>query len=237
MAGPVIITRAAPGNDETAGRLSQAGVPFICAPMLTLTPTGAALPSLEGVQGLLFTSANGVRAFCEASARRDLTAWCVGPATLKAAQLAGFTACEHGDGNSEDLADLVIAKARTDAGKLIHVANAAAAGQLAQRLGGAGFGVEFTPLYAANRVKTLPFEAEKALGGEACCVVLVHSAKGAEAFGSASRHLDMARHTLVAVSQAAGLPLRARSFSQTLSADRPNEAALMDALFRAYSIL
>ena len=116
--------------------------------MLALTPTGAALAPLEGVQGLLFTSANGVRAFCEASARRDLTAWCVGPATLKAAQLAGFTTCEHGDGNSEDLADLVIAKARADAGKLIHVANAAAAGQLAQRLGGAGFGVEFAPLYA-----------------------------------------------------------------------------------------
>ncbi len=237
MAGPVIITRAEPGNRQTAARLDEAGLPFIRAPMLTIVPTGESLPSLKRVQGLLFTSANGVRAFCSVSQRRDLTAWCVGPATLAAAQAAGFANCQHGDGNSDDLGDLVIARARPEDGHLLHVANRAAAGQLAVRLKAARFEVAFAPLYAAEPREKLPIEVEKTLLGKESCVVLVHSAKGAGAFATASAELDMAQHILVAVSQAASAPLCQRGFARVLTADRPNEVALMAVLFSAYSTL
>jgi len=237
LAGPVIITRAEPGNRQTAARLEREGIAHICAPMLTLVASGEKLPSLEGVQGLLLTSANGVRAFCEVSERRDLTAWCVGPATLEAATKAGFTRTEHGDGNAADLAALVMEKANKSAGRFLHVANAAAAGKLAETLRAGGFDVEFAPLYRAEPALSMPEAALNALEGARECTVLVHSAKGASAFADLTQGLDFSAHLLVAVSEAAAAPLAGRGFGQVSYAERPNEAALMAALFRAGSTL
>lgn len=237
MAGPVIITRAEPGNSETANRIAEAGIPYICAPMLSIEPTGIALPSLDQVQGLLFTSANGVRAFCSGSIRRDLTAWCVGPATLAAAELAGFTKVQHADGNSEDLARLVVATARKDAGALLHVANEAAAGRLAGDLSQAGFEIMFASLYRAVPAEVLQFDVRDALMGKAPCAVLIHSAKGAAAFAKLTADIVCSTHIGVAVSEAAGKPLSSGQLGKVVWADRPNEAALLAALFRAYSTL
>jgi len=237
VAGPVIITRAEPGNSQTAARLAEAGLPYICAPMLAIEPTGERLPSLGDVQGLLFTSANGVRAFCAASQARSQTAWCVGPATLAAARDAGFMRLEHADGNADDLARLVIDKAAPHEGALVHVANAAAVGKLAARLSGAGFEVEFAPIYAARPLKTTPVGLSDALESVEPCVLLVHSAKGAAAFAGVIGEVDLSGHCLVVVSEAAAGPLAAHKFGKTYLAKRPNEAALMQALFRAYSTL
>lgn len=53
---------------------------------------------LDGVQGLVFTSANAVRSFARRWARRDMLAWCVGAGTASAAQAAGFqTRAAQGD--------------------------------------------------------------------------------------------------------------------------------------------
>jgi len=237
LAGPVIITRAEPGNGQTAARLNGVGLPYICAPMLVITPTETKLPSLEEAQGLLFTSANGVRAFCAASDRRDLTAWCVGPATLTAARTAGFAKLEHADGNADDLADLVRLKANQADGKLLHVANKDAAGNLALSLRSTGFRVEFAPLYAAERVRFAPSGVLEALKSGESCTVLVHSAKGAAAFAGVLEEVDLSAHILVAVSEAAAHPLKGHGFGKIRIAERPNEAALMEALLSAYSAL
>ncbi len=237
MAGPVIITRAEPGNSETAARVEERGLPYLKAPMLTLQASGHELPDLSGVQGVLFTSANGVRAFCAASERRDVTAWCVGPATLEEARSSGFTVRKHGDGNAQDLAELVIGQAAPEAGTLLHVANSAAAGNLADTLRGAGFETVFAPLYDAVATFELAAPVQNALRGGAACAVLIHSAKGAEAFGALTKEADCAGHHLVAVSAAAARPLMSRTFEQVHLAERPNEEALMAALFKAYSTL
>ena len=231
MAGAIIITRAEPGNDETAARLAEREVAYIKAPMLTLQATGHELPDMSDFAGLLFTSANGVRAFCEASGERGLTAWCVGPATLAEAERSGFSDVMHGDGNAQDLAALVIETSTPNAGKLLHMANAAAAGNLAKTLQSAGFKVEFSPLYAAIPAEAVPAEAAAALAGSAACIVLVHSAKGAEAFANLTERLDLSIHHLVAVSKAAAAPLLSRNFKRVHVAARPNEAALLATLF------
>lgn len=218
-------------------RLGQMDIGHICAPMLFLVSTGTKLPVLAGVQGLLFTSANGVRAFCEASTLRGFTAWCVGPATLRAAEDAGFLDLQHGDGNGDDLAALVIEKARPEAGRFLHIANSAAAGNIAQTLRKAGFAVDFAPLYAAQEAQSVPVEVLNALKEGTPCFVLVHSAKGAASFGKAASGLDLSPHILVAVSEAAAAPLAPRGFAKTFCAERPNEAALLEALDKAQATL
>ena len=178
-----------------------------------------------------------MRAFCDVSPRRDICAWCVGPATLASALEAGFLHTEHADGNAADLADLVMDKAQASQGKFVHVANAAAAGNMAKTLRKSGFEVDFAPLYEARRAQNVPELALKALKSASGCTVLLHSAKGAAVFGHLTGDIDMRAHIMVAVSKAAGEPLAARGFGQMIYAERPNETALLDALFRARSTL
>lgn len=237
LAGPVIITRAEPGNGETAARIAEHGLPYISAPMLEIVPTGADLPAIENITGLLFTSANGVRAFAEASDRRDLTAWCVGPATLAAAREAGFEDLRHGNGDASDLASLVEREASPHKGTLLHVANDAAAGTLVARLQQSGFSVGFAPLYTTVPTEMLPGPVRETLTGQSPACVLIHSAKGAEAFAKLVRGFDLSPHLLVAVSAKAAAPLAGFRFAETHIAPHPNEATLLDVLFRTYSVL
>src|SRR4051794_41252334 len=61
---------------------------------------------LEGVQALLCTSANGVRATAARTTRRDLPVLAVGDATARAARDVGFAHVESAGGDVEGLARL-----------------------------------------------------------------------------------------------------------------------------------
>ncbi len=69
----VLVTRAEPGAAETATRLAALGHEAIRAPMLTIENI-AADADLSRFVALLFTSANGVAAFSQASSTRALPA-------------------------------------------------------------------------------------------------------------------------------------------------------------------
>ncbi|MEL7128490.1 MAG: uroporphyrinogen-III synthase [Pseudomonadota bacterium] len=232
---PIIVTRAQPGAGETVDRLAALGGKPVLSPVLELRRTRIVLPSLEHVQGLIFTSANGVRFFAEAASRRDLTAWCVGPATEAAAQAAGFEDCRNAAGDGDDLAALIIGNARAEDGPLVHVANAAAAGNVKRLLVDAGFEVHFTPLYEAAQAEALTEEAGACLAGDTAAIVLVHSAKGAAAFAALSGSRPLFDHILVAVSARAAAPLAHARFAKVEVATLPNETSLMEAVFRACS--
>lgn len=228
----MIVTRAEPGASETAARLDAAGYTPILSPALELAEVGPRSPlDLEGVAGLLFTSANGVRFFCQREPRRDFKAWCVGPATATAAEAAGFVDIVNARGGSDELAAEVTASADPAAGELVHVANTAAAGDLAGRLKAAGFRVRYVGLYEARRARALDPDAVEALSSEAAAAVLIHSAKGAKAFLELAAGLDLEPARFVAISAAVAAPLAAIS-ARTVVAEHPDEDALLTALKR-----
>ena len=231
MTARILVTRAQPGADETAEALRRRGHHPIVSPALTLAPVAPAPEfTLSGLQGLLFTSANGVRAFAERCDERALTAWCVGPATDAAAREAGFRdrRCAHGDATA--LAELVRTTGDPDAGALLHVANAAAAGRLAARLREAGFEVRFAPLYTPQPAQAFTPEAEAALKHGTLAGVLFHSTKGAAAFAALADAVDLSATHAVAVSEAAFAPVSGLAWRTRHIAEAPNEAALLAAL-------
>ena len=63
----------------------------VIAPLIEIAPVPGAL-DLAGLQGLIFTSANGVEQFAARTADRSLPAFCVGEMTAAAARGAGFAA-------------------------------------------------------------------------------------------------------------------------------------------------
>lgn len=235
---PVIITRAEPGTSETAARIEALGAEPILASVLSLQPDpDAPLADLKSVTGLVFTSANGVRVYAEREGDRTLTAWCVGPATATAAREAGFSDVRESAGNAIDLAEFIAANAKPSSHPLLHVANAAAKGDLKAELERLGFAVQFTPLYRMQPAAALPDAAIQALTQEAPAIVLIHSAKGAERFAALCENLSRDQLTAVAISDPASAPLAPLKLAGLHIADAPNEDSLLSALDAAIATL
>ena len=229
----VIVTRTQPGADETAARLTSLGYQAILSPMLRIVETGLKPAALDGVKDIIFTSANGVRAFGSAGAP-GFTAWCVGPSTAAAAREAGFGRVVEGDGDAADLARLILTARAERSGPLLHIANDAAAGNLVAALKEAGLDARFTAAYRTDAAPSLSDDALAALA-HGPAVLLVHSAKGADAIARSGAPLKNA--VIVAISAAAAVPLETTGIEGLWIAERPNEDALVTALGKAAASL
>ncbi|MEZ5953586.1 MAG: uroporphyrinogen-III synthase [Hyphomonas sp.] len=230
MSGPVIVTRAEPGASETMARLEAMGVTAIRSPMLELAALPGMTPDLTGIAHIVFTSANGVRFFADATDWRAGRAWCVGPSTADAARAAGFPDVHEGSGDAVALAGDMIAVLPAGTRGILHVANEAAAGDLVARLKAAGLGAQFLALYETRPARTLTPAAGTALASGPC-YVLVHSARGAAAFAGVCA--DLGRVVVVAISAAAAAPLDGKGAAAIVTAAAPNEDALLEALATA----
>lgn len=234
--GPsVLVTRTAPGCFDTAERLRAEGLRPIIEPALKIHALPTPLPELNGVSGLIFTSANGVRFFTERSARRDFNAWCVGPSTAASAAEAGFADIFNADGNADDLVALIARQADPARGRLLHIANDAAAGEVVKSLQTAGFDAEFAALYTTSPAKDLGDTTLSALKQDTLSSVLIHSAKGAAAIAPLLTAFRLKSVNLVAISDKAAAPLTHLDWKQTAIADAPNEDALINALLMCYT--
>lgn len=228
MSIPVIITRAQPGADETAQRVRALGLEVIQSPALELHLMNPVPPiPIKACAGILFTSANGVRFFSQVCAEVELPAWCVGPATYDAAKAAGFEIARNANGNSCDLAQLVIEQTKPDTGHLIHVANTAAGNILQTELASAGFDVRFVGLYSPQPAESLSPIAFTALEKGTVCV-LIHSRKGAERFAQLVAPLDTHKLLFICVSEKAAGPVL--DLGEVRIAKRPNEEELLRVL-------
>lgn len=235
---PVIITRAQPGADETAQRVQRMGLSAIVSPVLTQQDRSeAALPDAETLSGLVFTSANGVRAYSARRPDRTLPAWCVGPATAAAAREAGYAQVRESAGNAADLAAFIASQAAPATKPLLHVANAAAKGDLIKLLADHGFATVFAPLYDMRPAAALSDAARNALTCDTPCLVLIHSAKGAQRFADLCAEFCLNHLSAAVISDAAAKPLNVIKLSAIQIAPRPNEAGLFQALDTALATL
>jgi uroporphyrinogen-III synthase len=195
--------------------------------------------ALEGVQALLFTSANGVRAFARQNPRRDVVAFAVGPATAAAARAAGFTQVEIAGGDVAALARTVARKLKPEAGRLIHVSGSDVAGDLAGDLAGRGFAVERAVLYEAAAPENLPQEAIAAIANGQVDGVLLYSPRTAEIFGALAGKAGLTpalrKLTAFCLSQSVAAAVQPLSFGRIEVAKEPTEAALLELLARPRS--
>jgi uroporphyrinogen-III synthase len=219
----VAVTRAPPQAEATAMRLRMLGYDPVLAPLLTIE-TRTFDTNVEGVQALLFTSANGVWAFAAASDVRDVLALCVGDATAAAAREAGFRAALSADGDAAALTALAQDKLDPHGGRLVHVAGAHVAGDLVGSLAAVGFTVERRIAYEARAAAKLPQAFDERLD-----VVLFHSARAAETFlrlgAPNANRLTAACLSPAVAAAAAGPPWKA-----VVVAPAPRDDALLQAL-------
>ncbi len=236
-----LVTRPREDAAEVAAHLATRGIEPVLEPLLTIrfAADGATLlpPLLSGAQAVLFTSANGVRAFAAATPRRDLAACAVGEATAAAARHAGFDAVASAGGSVADLADLVRQRLRPADGALVHAAGSAVTGDLAGALQEAGFVCRRAVLYDAVPAAQLSGATAALLAARGIALALFFSPRTAQSFARLARAAGLAdacrAMTAIALSPAVAAALDDFPWAAVLSADAPTTAALFAALDRA----
>src|SRR5438552_12976874 len=85
-----LVTRPRAEAAGLAEALDARGIEAIIEPLLEIRYRDAAAPALAGVQAILCTSANGVRALARLSGERGLPLLAVGETTAARARAVGF---------------------------------------------------------------------------------------------------------------------------------------------------
>lgn len=178
----LLITRPAEDAEPLAGRLRALGHDALIEPMLDMLWLDGPVPDLDDVQALLFTSANGVRAFVRRTDRRDIPAYAVGDASARAAREAGFGTVESAQGDVYALASLVSQRCHPQAGVLLHVAGTIVAGDLSGLLGAKGFTVRREAMYEAVPSTRLGGATAAGLAEGQIDAVLIFSPRTARSF-------------------------------------------------------
>ncbi len=220
MTQRVAITRALPDAEATAEQVRAFGAEPIVAPLLTIAPC-AYNTDVDAAQALLFTSANGVRAFAGARRVHAKPVLTVGDATAAAARTAGFTDVRSADGDVHALAALAQATLTPSAGSLVHIGGEHVAGDLAGDLRRAGFSVERRIAYTARAATVLPEALLQPLD-----IVLFHSARGAHTFVQlGAPHAD--KMTAACLSQAVADAAAQARWARMVVSPAPREDALL----------
>lgn len=231
----VLVTRAEGDAENLAARLAERGHDSMIENLITIRfqpeASRSIAPFLEGVQAVLFTSANGVRAFAGATTRRDFRAFAVGDATAAAARAAGFADVTSAQGAVDDLAKLVMSRLKAKDGALFHAAASVTAGDLQGLLEAAGFGVRRAALYEAIESQRLSDATRDAIARHEIDAALFFSPRNAATFVRLAAGLEEGCKHMVAValSSAVAEKLAKLPWRRVAVASAPNEAALLAA--------
>jgi len=232
-----LVTRPRADAETLARALAERGIEAIIEPMMDIRFRPEARPDLSGVQALLCTSANGVRAFARLSPERGIPVLAVGDSTARRARDEGFASVESAGGNVAGLARLVQRRLRPEEGRVLHVCGGAVAGDLAAELAAAGFAVHRAVLYEAAPVPALSAAAVRALDAGLIDFALFFSPRTAAIFARLVREAGVAdalrRTAAVSISAAADAALGELPFRDRRIAPAPDQAALLTVLDRA----
>ena len=233
----VLITRPAADATELSAALRTHGHEVLFDPLLTTSEepgSAAALErSLPGVQAVVFTSPNGVRAFAAASRRRNIPVIALGDATNAAARAARFGEIDAVDGDAEALTSLVVGRLNPLGGALLVVTGAEVGRDLARVLGTAGFSVRRVALYRAEPAQAFSSKAVAGFKSDSIDAAVFFSPGtatvfarlvAASGFGSACESM-----TAVVTSPAVGAALKGISWDNLVVARAPTQAAILEA--------
>ncbi len=158
-----LVTRPAEEAATLAAALALRGIEVFVEPLMQVHYGASEALDLTGVQAILCTSANGVRALARGSRERGIVLLAVGDATAARARDEGFTAVTSAGGDVNDLVRLTKARLRPQDGVVLHVAGSVVAGDLCGALRAECFAVERRVLYEARPATALSPTAIDAL--------------------------------------------------------------------------
>ena len=229
-----LVTRPREDSQPVAALLRQRGLEVVVEPLLEIVPLDDVVLDLDGVQGVLATSANGIRALARRHPDRALPVWAVGDASARAARELGYAQVESAGGDVASLADLVKARIDPEGGALVHAAAAKLAGDLGGALAASGYTVRRVVLYEARQAGTLSDSLKAELSADSLDLALFFSPRTAATFARLATAAGLGprcgRVTAFALSPAVAQELAALPWRAVIAAATPTQAALLAAL-------
>jgi uroporphyrinogen-III synthase len=227
----VLVTRPKGDAEETSAKLVALGHDAITVPLLEIRFREGEEISLAGVQTILVTSANGIRALARRTNRRDVAVLAVGAQSAEIARKLGFERVTHSSGDADALASFAIASLKPENGALLHAAGQETRGQLATRLTNRGFAVRGETLYDAVAANDLPPPLHVALAEKSLDAVLFFSPRTAGIFAALVAQAgveDACRNILaLCLSENVAAELGSLHFREIRVAQRPDHDALL----------
>jgi uroporphyrinogen-III synthase len=229
-----LVTRPEEDVAPLAAALRGRGIEPVIEPLLAIAPEPASPLTLDGVQALLFTSANGVRAFAEREKRRDLPVFAVGDATARVARALGFEPVTSAGGDGAALAALVARELDPAQGALLHARGRDTTEGLAASLEAAGFELRPAIVYRAEPAQAFSPELRAMLEAGAIDLALFFSPRTAQTFVKLLKDagLEQAAGKIAALclSRAVAAALAALPFRAVAIAGSPTQGALLAVL-------
>jgi uroporphyrinogen-III synthase len=181
----ILITRPHDAALETAQLVKKMGFDTLLAPALRIQDTNQPLPDLSAAEGLIFSSAEGVRALMRQNPAPVIfskTIFAVGDHTAQMARDAGFECVLSAAGTMTDLAAL-IRQHYVAPVALVHISGADTQNDPALLLPRSeGWHVERIIVYRAVPIDHIPTEALTALRAGQVYAIVFYSARSAEGF-------------------------------------------------------
>ena len=241
----ILVTRPQPDNEATGASLRARGFDVLLAPMLRFEPMALLEDEDADYAAIIVTSANALRAIeAQLSGHRwlKLPLFTVGDRTAAAARRAGFSKIISAAGDSQDLRELILAKARGKKrefgrGPLLYLAGADLSRDLGGELGEHGLTVVTRTTYRMVASSDLPPEALEAIAANQVQAVLHYSARSARVFVDAVRAAGVEISALAVpqccISANVATVLREAGASRVALASSPDENSLFVAVDRA----
>lgn len=231
-----LVTRPREEAEGLAAALAARRVVALIEPMMQVRYAVAATLDVAGVQAVLCTSANGVRALARASGERRLPLLAVGNATAARARTEGFASVASAAGDVADLVRLAVETLAPQSGRLLHVCGSEVAGDLVGALRARGFAAESKALYEARPIAALSPAAVEALRSGMIDLALFFSPRTAGTFArladDAGVGQSCAAIAALSISAAADAALGGLPWGERRIAHRPDQRALLAALDR-----
>jgi uroporphyrinogen-III synthase len=229
-----LLTRPREDSVALARALAERGIDVMVEPLLDIVALDGVAVDTAGVQGIVGTSANGIRALARVVADRSMPLFAVGDASARVARELGYTTVESAGGDVDTLAELVAARTPPSAGALLHAAGTVVAGDLAGRLGSKGFEVRRVVLYEARTATALSPALGEALAAGAIDLALFFSPRTAATFATLVRAAgaagELARVATYGLSANVARELASLPWRSLRIAAQPTQAALLAAL-------
>lgn len=178
----ILITRPVEDATGLVDALRAEGFDALVEPMLRIEPVSDVVVDLTDCRAILFTSANGVRAFARISSVRNLPVVTVGASSAQAATEAGFEDIEASGGDVEALIETVRARFPVQGGALFHAAGSVTAGDLKGDLESLGYTVKRVALYRSVKTQAFSDACRSALDTGRIAAVTFFSPRTAESF-------------------------------------------------------
>lgn len=218
----LLMTRPRAASERFVAQLKpkvQDRVQVIYSPLLEIEPAKIDI-DLSGVQGLIFTSSNGVNVAAHQIQDRSIPVYCVGRATTASAERAGWQAVFCGETSEALIGTLLRSRPSSP---LLHLRGQHARGNVAQTLTQLGLSVQDLAIYD-QRLLDFSQEARSALDGSEPVIAPLFSPRTARQF--ADLGIGHAPIWLAALSNAVSKPLETLDFQALKVAKEPDAEAM-----------